>query len=169
MFFGAGSSVNEVLSLSHTGPIRFFRIGSSGNRVIFYWEWNQSGNFAIRLSSSQAFQAGSSVNPSLCVCEISHSGFFLAERTANQLSWAWGVRQFGFLRGRRQAIRYLQTEKSVSQVISKRSRYETNIHLQAKQRIWWLISGKVVWFDIKGVHTAATSREWHPGGAPTND
>ncbi len=87
-FFGAGSSAHQVLLLSHTGPIRFFRIGSSCNRVIFYWEWNQSGNFAIRLSSSQAFQAGSSVNRGLCGCDISHSGFFLGKRSANQLSWA---------------------------------------------------------------------------------
>ncbi len=69
-------------------PIRFFRIGSLGNRVVFYWESNQSGNFAIRLSSSQAFQARSFVNPGLCGCEISHSGFFLGNRSANQLSWA---------------------------------------------------------------------------------
>ncbi len=69
-------------------PIRFFRIGSSANRVIFYWESNQSSNFTIRLSSSQAFQVGNSVNPGLRACEISHSGFFLAERSANQLSWA---------------------------------------------------------------------------------
>ncbi len=150
-------------------PIRFFRIGSSVNQVIFYWESNQSGNFTIRLSFSQAFQVGNSVNPGLCACEISHSGFFLAERTANQLSWAWDVRQFGFLTGRRQAIRFFQTEKLVSQVISKPSRYETKNHLQAKQRIWWLISGKVVRFEIRELHTAATSRKWHSGGAPTND
>jgi hypothetical protein len=87
-FFGAGSSAHQVLLLSHTGPIRFFRIGSSCNRVIFYWESNQSGNFAVRLSSSQAFQAGSSVNRGLCGCDIRHSGFFLGKRSANQVSWA---------------------------------------------------------------------------------
>jgi hypothetical protein len=87
-FFGSGSSAHQVLSLSHTGPIRFFRIGSSCNRVVFYWESNQSGNFAIRLSSSQAFQAVHSVNRDLCGCDISRSGFFLGKRSANQLSWA---------------------------------------------------------------------------------
>ncbi len=45
-------------------------------------------------------------------------------------------------------------------MISKPSRYETKNHLQAEQRIWWLISGKVVWFEIRGLHTAATSRKW---------
>jgi hypothetical protein len=47
-----------------------------------------------------------------------------------------GGNRSGFSREEHQAIRFFQTEKSISQVISISGRYETKNPLQAEERIW---------------------------------
>ena len=61
------------------------------------------------------------------------------------------------------------TEKSASQVISISDRYETeNPHANRRKNLV-AVKRKVSVIRDSRVPHAATSREWRPGGAPTND
>ena len=67
-----------------------------------------------------------------------------------------------------QAI-FFPTEKSASQVISISDRYETENRLANRINNLVAVKRKGGVIRDSRVPHAATSREWRPGGAPTND
>jgi hypothetical protein len=77
---------------------------------------------------------------------------------------AGGVNRSGFSRKEHQAIRFFQTEKSITQVIliSISGCYEIKNPLQAEERIWWLINESVVSYEIGG----STRQRLAVSGAP---
>jgi hypothetical protein len=103
----------------------------------------------------------------LCVC--SESGWsksepirgFCALTPSNQIFSHREFSQSDFSREARQLVRFFHTEKLVIHVISIADRYESKNPLQGEERIWWLINGRVVSFEIGEFYTAATSRWVH--------
>jgi hypothetical protein len=125
-------SSNQIFSHREFSQTDFFVPSSSANQVISPLDWRSIRFFRLRVQSIR---------------------FFLAERSANECSWGLGeggVNRSGFSREEHQAIRFFQTEKSISQLISISGRYETKNPLQAEERIWWVINGSVVSFEIGG-------------------
>ncbi len=75
MFLCVDSPQSDIFA-SGVQPVEQFFIKNQINQVI-----SLSVSHPVRV-----FEAVNSVSPGLCACEISHSGVFLAERSANQLS-----------------------------------------------------------------------------------